>query len=302
MKFKSSTYSIILLVLLITVLSYLIQRLMSNNYFNIHSFSLSISDVKDIVNIIFFVVVGLLGVLSYLQAKKTIFTPIKTETFKLQLKAFENIFSYFDRHKKQSFIDGFDYRKILKINSTLAIDNYANTFFKDKFIFDKNRIEQMLKEVPYGNMSPNHIDKFVGVINNGKLDLSLNIDPNSDHKVKIEKWTKFEHVMTKFTENFQNQMDILDSFISSPVVPASVKKIICEFQASAYKNIHLIAEIITESAREFPSRYPTKETLLNADTMWIWNSFNQKRIRLEDIAESIYKEINKYLNIENLLC
>ncbi len=43
--------------------------------------------VKDIVNILFFLTVGTIGILSYLQAKKTIFTPLKTEIFKYQLKA-----------------------------------------------------------------------------------------------------------------------------------------------------------------------------------------------------------------------
>jgi hypothetical protein len=43
--------------------------------------------VKDIVNILFFLTVGTIGILSYLQAKKTIFTPLKTEIIKYQLKA-----------------------------------------------------------------------------------------------------------------------------------------------------------------------------------------------------------------------
>ena len=57
---------------------------------------LSIPVAKDIVNILFFVTIGILGILSYLQARKTLFTPIKTETFKLQLKTFEELLLYFE--------------------------------------------------------------------------------------------------------------------------------------------------------------------------------------------------------------
>lgn len=269
--------------------------------YDINIYSLSISEAKDIINIIFFVVVGCVGVLSYLQAKKSIFTPIKTETFKIQLRIFDEIFNYLDKHNKQSFIDGFDYRKILKINATIAIHDYAKIFFPGKFFFNNNYIEQIKKEAPYWNASPKYIEKFANLINSEKLDFNMNIDPNAENKVKLEEWSKFEFVMTRITGNFQNQMDILDSFISSPVIPISIKELIREFQVSAYKNIHLIAGVITELAKEFPQKYPNKEALLDVDTMWIWNSFNQKRIRLEGISERIHKEINRYLNIENLL-
>ncbi|MFQ2043355.1 hypothetical protein [Aeromonas sp. s11] len=55
----------------------------------------SVTIAKDIVNIMFFVAMAFLALLSYLQARKTIFQPIKTEIFKYQLKAFEEVIGHF---------------------------------------------------------------------------------------------------------------------------------------------------------------------------------------------------------------
>ena len=46
--------------------------------------SSGITMAKDAANFVFFLVAGTIAILSYLQAKKTLFAPIRTETFKLQ--------------------------------------------------------------------------------------------------------------------------------------------------------------------------------------------------------------------------
>lgn len=50
---------------------------------------------KDIANIIFFITMSIIAILSYIQAKRTVFSPIKTETFKYQLQAFEKVIEHF---------------------------------------------------------------------------------------------------------------------------------------------------------------------------------------------------------------
>ena len=102
MKIKPEKPPIILLLLLAITVTYWVLYCIIP--IDITNYSLSISEVKDLANIIFFIIIGAIGVLSYFQAQKTIFTPLKTETFKLQLKVFEEIFSYLDRYKKDSFI------------------------------------------------------------------------------------------------------------------------------------------------------------------------------------------------------
>ncbi len=67
--------------------------------------------IKVIFDIAGPVVIIILAMLTYRQAKKTIFTPLKTETFKLQLKLFEDILLFFDSNKNNNnFILSFDFK------------------------------------------------------------------------------------------------------------------------------------------------------------------------------------------------
>jgi hypothetical protein len=64
--------------------------------------------IKNLANIAFFAIISLVTVLSYLHARKTLFAPIRTETFKLQLKAFEEILLYFQNKSESDFLDAMD--------------------------------------------------------------------------------------------------------------------------------------------------------------------------------------------------
>lgn len=52
---------------------------------------LFIIPLKDFFQIVFFIVVATVGAFTYLSASETLFTPIRTEIFKLQVYEFEKI-------------------------------------------------------------------------------------------------------------------------------------------------------------------------------------------------------------------
>lgn len=260
-----------------------------------------ISQAKDIMNILFFLVVGTIAILSYLQARKTIFTPLKTEIFKLQLNLFEEIFAYFDHHKKQHFIDSFDFRKIFKINMNFLFNSYTAFFFKDEIQVDKEKEKQLKAEVPIMNMAFKYADRFEKTDDGIILDLSNLKTYIQNPEDRLSEWLKHEYVMIHFTNNFQTQMDQLDKFISSPLVPSDIKNLIREFQVAAYHNIHAMAEVLTEASKELPEKYKTADDLMKASTSWIWNKYVGKQTSLEDISDRIYTNINNYLNTDNLL-
>jgi hypothetical protein len=81
--------------------------------------SFIIDTVKDTMQVFFFIVAGTVTVLSYRQAKKTLFTPIKTEVFKMQVKAFEEILAFFQNKTESDFVEAFDFNYILTINARL---------------------------------------------------------------------------------------------------------------------------------------------------------------------------------------
>lgn len=257
--------------------------------------------IKDIVNIIFFIAVGIMGVLTYLQAKKTIFMPIRTETFKLQLKLFEDIFAFIEENNRDLFINTFEYRKIFKINAWFLLDVYAETFFAGKIEINKDMRNQMLAEAPIINMAFKHKDKIESTDDGLILDVSYAKNKAKDSTDKLADWKQYEYVAVHITNHFQGQMDQLGRFISSPLLPNKIKALVREFQVGAYRNLHIMAEVFTEAAKELPTKYPSPESLLNANRSWIWNMFIEKRVRLEELSDKIYDHINEYLNTERLL-
>ena len=58
--------------------------------------------IKNFFNIIFFATMSILAILSYLQARKTLFSPIKTEIFKLQVKELQEVINIFNNHNNEN--------------------------------------------------------------------------------------------------------------------------------------------------------------------------------------------------------
>jgi hypothetical protein len=56
-------------------------------------------------------------ILSYLHARKTLFAPIRTETFKLQLEAFREVLAYFQNKSEIDFVHAFDYERCVNLNA-----------------------------------------------------------------------------------------------------------------------------------------------------------------------------------------
>jgi hypothetical protein len=81
---------------------------------NIYSDKLKfVSLIKDGINIIVLVIGCVIAILTFIQAKKSIFTPIKTETFRMQLKSFGELLDYFKDDGLSNFDGKFDIEEIV---------------------------------------------------------------------------------------------------------------------------------------------------------------------------------------------
>ena len=88
----------------------------------------TIETFKNITNIFFFLIMSIIGILSYIQAKKTVFSPIKTEVFKYQLQAFEKIIEYFQNKSEVELFNDLDLETIMEINTFYLYKDYVNLF------------------------------------------------------------------------------------------------------------------------------------------------------------------------------
>lgn len=99
--------------------------------------------IKDFFQILFFCVAITVTILSYLQAKKTLFTPIKTEIFKMQIKSFEEILAFFQSKTETDFTHQFDFDFIVAANFRIMFTDYIRTFFKDEIEVNDEAMKEL---------------------------------------------------------------------------------------------------------------------------------------------------------------
>ncbi|MCG7854119.1 MAG: hypothetical protein MIO92_16510 [Methanosarcinaceae archaeon] len=266
-----------------------------------HTFATSVDVVKNIVNILFFVAVGLIAILSYLQARKTIFTPMKTETFKLQLKLFEDMILFFEEFKQKGVDDVLHLHETLEVNSVLLLDGYVRQFFKSQMEVPAEKRAKLLSKYPKALITPDVIDNWELVDDYVEMDRPV-VTPEVDNPaVILAQWQKFKYGPIFYTNEFDEVMAKLDHFRGSPLVPFEIKEMVTEFQQKARDNVLLVGEILTAVAQELPEKYPNPETVKRARFHWIWNKYTDRRSLIEEIPDKVLKHINKYLDVEHIL-
>ena len=98
-----------------------------------------IETIKNLANILFFVTASIITVLSYIQARKTLFAPIRTETFKLQLNAFKETLAFFQNKSEVDFMECFDLNRIVSLNTFQMAEKYISEFFEKEITIDKEK-------------------------------------------------------------------------------------------------------------------------------------------------------------------
>jgi hypothetical protein len=273
----------------------------TNNY--VSEISSGITMAKDAANFVFFLVAGTIAILSYLQAKKTLFAPIRTETFKLQLKAFEDVLLFFEKHSSMHIDGEFDFENIVKLNSLKMLDAYMLTFFEDKIKKDAftRHQEETYRDLVGSVISQKYFEKNFELMSDHLQSSPKIPETPSNPALILEKWQAYEHGMIEFTKKYQQTSDRLHRFQVSPLLPKELKTLITAFEDEVRKNLRSVGEVLTSIAKQLPEKYPTIDTLKKSELQWIWNEYNDKYQRLEGKQNEILQYLEGYLQTDNLL-
>jgi hypothetical protein len=260
-------------------------------------------DLKSLSNILFFVVMSIIAILSYLQARKTLFSPIKTEIFKLQISAFQEVISFFNKQNQHDFDETFGMNVTFEFNVERMQVTYINTFFPGElelaggvgesflnspcqFIVTEDEIEELGKRSIHG--CPADIEKHQ------HCEI---VDP----ALKLANWNEYKLIGVQYGEKFQSNVDLLKKIAASPVLPRELTDLIYKFIGELTDNLSLVKDVIESAAQEMPIKYPTVDEILNFRSDWIWNRFNSQRVNIEDTASAILKFVNNYLKINQIM-
>ncbi|MFC4477861.1 hypothetical protein [Flavobacterium chungangensis] len=287
--------------LIFFILFIVVYKIYCSEKLNSNDISFLITTIKDLFNILFFGGVLSITILSYLQAKKSLFTPIKTETFKMQIKAFEEILLFFQNKRESDFIDQFDLNNIIKINAQLLQLDFIRHFFSNEIQIDEQKVNELEKKISGSIISKNYLEK-----NFTKLEYHEREEKKEKAKITnpaiiLKQWNDYEYGKIDFTNKFKEETQKLKNLSASPILPEEIKDLINKFERKIHTNLSLVGKILTEISKELPTKFPNAKSLQNFNNLGIWNIYNSRMDTVENDAEEILRYIRKYLKIDDLI-
>jgi hypothetical protein len=257
--------------------------------------------IKDFFQIIFFCVVITVTILSYLQAKKSLFTPIKTETFKMQIKAFEEILLFFQNKRETDFTSQFDFDNLLGINAQLLIIDYIETFFKNEVEIDPEKVKELRNNSAGAVVTQNYASKHFVKPDYYEKQEKKEKEEITNPALILREWENYEYGKIEFTNKFNEEIEKLKNLSASPLIPQPLKDKINFFNKKIHDNLFLIGKVLTAVAKELPTTFPNSKSLNNLNQSGMWNKYNNDMEKVEEDAQQILAYIRQYLKIDELI-
>lgn len=275
--------------ILLKLVSILIFVLILIFILNISSISstLKLEEYKSKLQIVYYLVISIIAILTYLSAKKTIFMPLENEVFKLQLKTLEEIYSYLNKKLIGNSIENFGLQETISCNILKIIGDYnkLKNFSSDNFKYDYNLINEKCEYSLYN-------DKHLCNVED-KLDKSKEFD-------YLEKNTYKKIPISKITISCKHQ---IQTFTNIPYLPTKIKEELEDLSKTIETLNDSIGHILEEYIKEIKKTIISVEDSENFDLangIEFWNKRQTNVNILDEKCDDILKKIKKYLKTDSV--
>lgn len=254
--------------------------------------------IRDYATVLFYSGTLILAILTYAQAKKTIFTPFKTEAFKLQLQMIGEVMAFFSHsydHTRKASAKRFDLENCFSRNFHTMIIHYIMLFGPPKKAHFLNPTA-ISEAFPTGggiaeDSSPNH-PPFWSFI---KEDMTP--------EQKIALWQTYKMPILTYTEKFAEGLDQLSKFMASPVLPNELKKAISNYYTEVFSHIPTIAKVIEATAQELPVRSMNwdDEASIFEEHSFRLEQYSKGLTKIMEKSDLVLEIVQEYLQADALL-
>lgn len=244
---------------------------------------------------IFFIIASIIAILTYGQAKKTWFQPMRAEIFKEQLQALTQLGSKFIGKEEGELRDNLDFDAVIRANIFKLLDAYMQVYFDVEIDPDKRPYNT--KDCPIWIIPTEHL---VALDHAVILD-SINQEKKSVNLTKSEIWAAYDHRDICLTKVHSDAMRELRASSQSALIPKQCQILVADYIHNIDDNLYLLIDVLTEIAKELPGTYLDMESLSKFDDHWIYNRYNGKFKMLEPLARHIEVFLRSYLGTDKLL-
>jgi hypothetical protein len=255
--------------------------------------------VRDLFQTAFFITIGILTLLTYLKAKKTLLQPIRTEIFKEQLKVFSDILRFFTGKNEIELREDFEFDKLLYVNTTSLYDIYASHFYG--ISFDENERPYRPTECPMARVSQETMEEDFQLAVDYKVHNRTRNKASRMERTKADFRSQYKYGMIKIPREFVTKEEEFQRIMDSPLLPKALVELLDDYIETIHKNLRLVGDVLTECAREMPDKYSDLEELKEASFLWIANRYNERFEHLEGRAKGITNYLREYFTIDKLM-
>lgn len=253
--------------------------------------------IKDVSTIIFSLVATLIAIFTYINARKTLFQPVRSEVIKKQTELLTKMLeTLFEKPVEMSA----DYQRIITLNvfclmeeCGFILENHGERKAKvmeiysgDKIFFNENGV----------------LEEYESIETFGKRELSED-DLNRAKKKKYEDFLagNFKINRIRLSIDMQNYLSILNSHIDNPFLPIQISSILSKLVKEINYNIEVAMRKalldFLNGLREQRQKIGVG-TKMPVESAGVFNEFNHIRADHRPVCTELRKAIRHYLRID----
>lgn len=249
---------------------------------------LRIENYREFFEIICKIILTFIAILTYVNAKKTFFSPFKNEVFKKQINEIFMLYEYFQSTSEIELIRKFGLEETKILNVIKILDDYA--------IYKKWMTQSEVKKRPYTKcsvfiFSKEYAEKF----------LRLPLEEINTEQEEVSNWNEYICINIAISNKIIQKLEELDKFINSPFLPKILKEKIIRIKKWINNYERKLMLELTNISREIPN-YVKNYNDLNEVCPYLENLLNQN-INTEEIlniSRDILNTIEKYLKTNEI--
>ncbi|MFJ4328281.1 hypothetical protein ACIP3A_34955 [Streptomyces tricolor] len=233
--------------------------------------------------------------MTYINAKRTVFQPLRTEVFKKQIESLTEVLKLFVGKDELSLREDFDFELLRHANITKMYDAYVMHAFNRERPYEVREYRSEL--CPTAIISLDHLRGNFRLVDDDKPPSSGSVD--TAH-IKRRGW-KYEAAETSLPATYEEMEARIRRALEDPLLPSSIANALEEYLDLARENALMISEIIGSMSDQMPRRYPSIMDMGDARTEWIENQVHENFKDFRPSAERIIKLARDYFDSDGLL-
>ncbi len=246
--------------------------------------------------ILFFVCIGFVTVLTYLKARKTILTPLRAEVFKQQLGVFTEILRVLVGKGKSELSNYFGFKELTRANIFKLLDAFGAEFYD---------LRVQKEQRPYSSQHcPGAViaAKFLEPANDAVVvECDARVTRAADPRVRAARWAEFEFGDISLPKRHLEAVAHVERLAASPLLPKPCVALLIGLLKTVHQNVFILGRVLTECAKELPGKYGSAQLLRKAQVYWLANRYNNEFVDLEPHGVAVIEYVRNYLDVESLL-